>query len=161
MQYKQELRRARTLWKATAAPWRRAVEKKLAHAPFYHSIKLEAWGFQSTNDLREVIMIDLPSEPPIFDTFYPRDIECTIQVYGADSSKTRIKTTGLLYKTHGTQLAGRQKFQRSRIGLSIVFVAALCAYSDVLVYNVTETFKKIVFHVANDSYFMCSLPCSI
>lgn len=48
-----------------------------------------------------------------------------------------------------------------RIGRSIVFVAALCTYSGVLVYNVTEAFKKIVFHVANDSYFMCPLPCPI
>lgn len=107
MQYKQELRRARTLWKVTAAPWRRAVEKKLAHAPFYHNIKLETWGFQSTNDLREVIMVELSSEPPIFNTFYPRDIKYTIQVYDADSSKTSIKTIGLLHKTHRTQLAGR------------------------------------------------------
>lgn len=107
MQYKQELRRARTLWTVTGAPWRQAVEKKLAHVPFYHSIKLETWGFQSTNDLREVIMVDLSSEPPIFNTFYPRDIEYTTQVYDAGSSKTRIKTIGPLHKTHGTRLADR------------------------------------------------------
>ena len=51
--------------------------------------------------------------------------------------------------------------KNAKIGRFIAYVAALCMHSGVLLYNMITGFKKIEFHVGNDSYSMYLLPCPV
>lgn len=49
----------------------------------------------------------------------------------------------------------------AKVGRFIAFIAAFCMHSGVLAFNITKGFKKMMFLVGNDSYFMYPLPCPI
>ncbi|XP_003484576.1 odorant receptor 4-like [Bombus impatiens] len=48
--------------------------------------------------------------------------------------------------------------KNAKVGRFIALVAALCMHSGVLAYTVTNGFKKMMFHLGNDSYSMYPLP---
>lgn len=112
-------------------------------------------------------------------------------VYEAESSKTRMKIIGpvshwlmgelnyccLLSKTDDIircikhverdwqvveNASSREMMLKyAKVGRFIAFIAAFCMHSGVLAFNVTKGFKKMMFLVGNDSYFMYPLPCPI
>ncbi|XP_050481106.1 odorant receptor 4-like [Bombus huntii] len=49
----------------------------------------------------------------------------------------------------------------AKVGRFIAFIAAFCMHSGVLAFNITKGFKKMMFLVGNDSYFMYPLPCPV
>ncbi|KOX73705.1 hypothetical protein WN51_13783 [Melipona quadrifasciata] len=51
--------------------------------------------------------------------------------------------------------------KNAKIGRFVGCMAAVCMHSGILLYNTITGFKKIAFHVGNDSYSMYLLPCPV
>ncbi|KAK9299134.1 hypothetical protein QLX08_007752 [Tetragonisca angustula] len=55
----------------------------------------------------------------------------------------------------------RLMLKNAKFGRFVACMAAACMHSGVLLYNMITGFKKIAFHVGNDSYSMYLLPCPV